>query len=147
MFMSWDYGLNLTRNINIEGHHLIPNLSIQFVRDTSPSLEISYTKDKYQFIIDLNRCVRLIKIRHLNINYANLNTGMLIEILCCMSNLNSLSLYYRPLQHIITQSVKQEAQIIHLMSKNKITKVIITGVVNNMLEDFSFFINLCPRIQ
>jgi hypothetical protein len=34
---------------------------------------------------------------------------MLIEIRGYMSNLDSLSLYYRPLQYVLTQSLRQES--------------------------------------
>jgi hypothetical protein len=60
---------------------------------------------------------------------------MLIEICGYMSNLDSLSLYYHPLQYVLTQSLRQEAPIAHLVSRNKITKVIISGVTRNTLED------------
>ncbi|CAF4646210.1 unnamed protein product, partial [Rotaria sp. Silwood2] len=140
-------GLNLAQNICIEGRHLIPNCSIQFARATSLSFEYPYSENKDQFITDLNHCIPLAQIRRLCISYFNLDTDMLIKILCCMPNLESFDPHYRPLKHLSTRSATQEVQIAHLVSQNKITKVIIGGAHNNTLEDLKFLINLCPRIQ
>ncbi|CAF3844293.1 unnamed protein product [Rotaria sordida] len=140
-------GLNLAQKISIEGHHVVPNCSIQFARATSLRLEHLRTEYKDQFITNLNHCIPLMQIRRLYISYSNFDTSMLIEILCCMLNLDSLSFYYHPLKHESIWSVRQEVQIPHLVSTNKITKVIIGGVVYNTLEDLRFLINLCPPIQ
>ena len=121
-------GLNLAQTVSIESHHLIPNCAIQFARATSLRLQHFRAENKDQFITDLNQCIPLTQIRRLYISYSNLDTSMLIEMLCCVPNLDSLRLYYHPLKHVSTRSVRQEAQIAHLVSKNKITKVIIGGV-------------------
>jgi hypothetical protein len=142
-----DTGLNLTRTIDIKGHHLVPNCSIQFTRATALTLQKLCAEGKDQFITNLNHCVPLTQINDLHINYDNVNTDMLIEILCYMPNLDSLTLYYCQLQHVLTRSARQEDQIAHLVSTNKITKVVIRGSVKNTLEDLQFLVNLCPRIE
>ncbi|CAF3623662.1 unnamed protein product [Rotaria sp. Silwood1] len=116
-------GLNLTENICIEGRYLIPNCSIQFASATSLSFQYDYSENRNQFINDLNHCIPLAQIRRLCISYSNLDTDMLVKILCCMPNLESFDPHYRPLKHLSTRYATQEAQIAHLVSQNKIKSV------------------------
>jgi hypothetical protein len=140
-------GLNFSKRIIIHGNCIDAHCSIQYLRATELSLSGCSTQGKEKLMSYLNCNIHLAQITRLSIGYRNLAIDNLIKILYHMPNVDYLSCYPKPLLQITSESAEQEAQMIELMSRSKITKLDIGGGILYTLDEIQCLVRLCPRLE
>lgn len=140
-------GFNFAKRIILDGDCIDPHCSIQYPCATELSLSIYRTQDKGWLMSYLNCNIALARITELHISYNHLNIDDLIKILYHMPNLDCLSFYHKPLLAIASRSAEQEAQIIDLASKSKITKLELACGNLCTLDEVQCILSFCPRLE
>ncbi|CAF1491711.1 unnamed protein product [Rotaria sordida] len=127
---------------NVIQHNVISNKHVSIILNVT---DLSHTDSDELFIDMISPILAMIPITCLNITLNEIFIGTLIDLMKCLSNLDSL--FISTLSMIQPRCLSiEEIKIFRLLSNtNKITKVNLEKM--NDLEEVQFLVDLCPRMK